>query len=383
MNVQGDGASCPRIDQEELNSNIDNVLDFLGENTCTPSGGSKSNKYKKGGGCGNTWLGQFLNALKTTNKVTPTPGKAVELVKEVVNQNPQITESLQQVQEIPDETYLLLTVLAATKIPGLLNSLCNLSKETDRITDQYRPRQPNLAETQTLHRKPLISETIPKILNMLKTHPNLDAFVTWGNFTMHSNGIYLHDNGWIDEKQLETLLSVYNGVNSKELQITFPGKTIDYSEIFKLLDASLDSPLVIDVVEPDPEDYIECFPALKTALGLETEYGRKLKITNYYKTILEKSLTDLNAAILAKKSNANVRAGIRFQYLSTLPLTRPGQLQEGYHHSKAQGRSLTYLKTTERFMYKGKNRIIWKKSTRKNSASFIQVKGHFINIKSV
>jgi hypothetical protein len=42
-----------------------------------------------------------------------------------------------------------------------------------------------------------------------------------------------------------------------------------------------------------------------------------------------------------------------------------------------------YHKTIERFMFKGKNRIIWKKSTRKNSASFIQIKGKFCNIKSL
>ncbi len=45
--------------------------------------------------------------------------------------------------------------------------------------------------------------------------------------------------------------------------------------------------------------------------------------------------------------------------------------------------SVNFYKTTERFLYKAKNRIVWKKSKRKNAASFIQLKGSYVNIKTL
>lgn len=46
------------------------------------------------------------------------------------------------------------------------------------------------------------------------------------------------------------------------------------------------------------------------------------------------------------------------------------------------GGLLPYRKTAERFMHKGKSRIIWKKSTRKNAASFIKINNKYVNIKT-
>lgn len=56
--------------------------------------------------------------------------------------------------------------------------------------------------------------------------------------------------------------------------------------------------------------------------------------------------------------------------------------QVGFNPTPGGG-SITYHKTTDRYNYKGNNRVVWKKSTRKNSASFIKVKGKYVNIKSI
>ena len=459
--------SCPTIDHDKVKNDIDYVLKYIGETECTI--GEGGSKYKRrGGGCSR--LGKFLRNIKSSyNKVTPNAR---------VNTGLNVGDN----KEMTDNTYQLLHALAASNVPGLLASLCNLNTAAETI---IAPLMPKLSpgNVKRLHERKILN-FIPQIMDLITKYKKLDPLVTFGDIAIHSNFIYFY-YGRIDRKPFEEMLKHYNSEQSStgEESITFPGydsigiaeRTVQYSEIFKKLDESLNSQLVIDVEYPDLEDYQGCFPRYK--------YNRDTEIIKNYHETFETRVEELNNAIIEKRRVENENAILRFQVLNPLRkspeqlseqrqepqvgstpvnsyLTKRGDdrrpvilekfltgdqialvirtlknngikdlekinnvitslhyaisssgetveshlqkyidnkdyftsIEENFKRKNPErqvgfhtpgGGSIKYHKTTERFMYKSKHRIVWKKSTRKNSASFIKVKGKYINIKTI
>jgi len=134
------------------------------------------------------------------------------------------------------------------------------------------------------------------------------------------------------------------------------------------------------------QSYTEEENSKYTRTGESTRDPIGVVVTNYVNYMNLVGIEAFSTKMTDEEKTAAVKQIIRDQKYDDI-CTKTIQEREAIYNRmfppQQDAGSVNFYKTTERFLYKAKNRIVWKKSKRKNAASFIQLKGSYVNIKTL
>jgi hypothetical protein len=345
------------------------VEDYLELNECNLRAGGSKSKRRGGGRLCDGLISKVFGLLKKHNQIVP---NADRTYVEPFTKDEELDELFNENTSLPPETisqnnYEVFTILAQN-LPKYLATVCNLNKAFERAI--ALPIKANLSEVEiiTMNLRPSLKLFISKLQEFLIQNPFLGVTIRCGDIIIYSTHIYVPNIGNIFNDELKLIYPYYD-TNSKLDRMLVrkwsydPINTKPFSEIFRELDKFFTNKLEAYVEYPSFDDYSGCMSGITKVY--DTYKTRK------YHDILDKCIEELNKEIESKNKGARAKALVRFT-----------TLQESKIEAH-EGGSITYRKTTELFNHNGKNRVVWKKSTRKNSASFIKVKGKYVNIKTL